>query len=201
MERDALLAFVRGPDAAGLALDDPLYLRGVLAASLEPAATTAEAEVEELRYNLFQTLQYLAGWLTGDACVALPASRTTARGQEVFVRVLDDLASAERSRWQLWAEVAHGRVDADVMSGLLDEELAFIREGRQTATKRVQVRWDGEAARWYPVAAHVLRRLVLASVPVEFATELLLPFTLRPVREAEDAWKAARALCPGRYDS
>ena len=65
----------------------------------------------------------------------------------------------------------------------------------------MQIPWQGEAARWYPVAAELLRRLVCMDEPPEFVTELALPFTADPVREAEDPWEAARALCPGRYEA
>jgi malate synthase len=199
VERAPLEEFVFGDDVKGLAEDDPLYLRGVLAASVETSDVIRNDDPEEVRYNVFQAVQYLADWLSGNGCVALPATMENARGEEVFVRIMDDLATTERSRWELWAEIAHGRVSVELFDQILVEELTFIREGRQTPTKRVQVAWEGEAARWYPVAARLLRQLVTAEEPPEFATELLLPFTLDCVREAEDAWEAVGAVCPGKF--
>ncbi len=199
LERERLADFVFGDDVAGLAEDDPLYLRGVLAANVETSDVIANDDPEEVRYNVFQAVQYLADWLGGNGCVALPATMENARGEQVFVRIMDDLATTERSRWELWAEVFHGRVAIDTFDAILDEELDFIRQGRQTPTKRVQVAWDGEAARWYPVAARLLRQLVVDPTPPEFATELLLPFTLERVRAADDPWAAACELCPGKY--
>ena len=112
---------------------------------------------------------------------------------------MDDLATTERSRWEVWAEVHHGRVSVADFERILAEELAFVRAGVDTPTHRVQVRWEGEAARWYPVAERLLRQLVLAPEPPEFVTELALPFTFPAIRDAVDPWAAAVALCPGKY--
>lgn len=199
VEREPLLNFVFGDDVPGLPDDDPLYLRGVLAADVETSDVIANDDPREVRYNVFQALQYLADWLAGNGCVALPATMTNARGEEVFVRIMDDLATTERSRWELWAEVSHGRVSQQMFERILDEEIAFIREGRHTESKRVQVQWEGELAQWYPIAVRILRQLVMAEDPPEFASELLLPFTLDCVRDADDPWAEATRLCPDRY--
>ena len=66
---------------------------------------------------------------------------------------------------------------------ILAEEVEFIKRGEDQDTKRVQIRWEGEAARWYPVAVDCLRRLVLESSPVEFVPELILPFTFKAMRD------------------
>ncbi|MDP2313479.1 MAG: hypothetical protein Q8P41_11285 [Pseudomonadota bacterium] len=199
VEQAPLLAFVAGPDAPGLAEDDPRYRRAVLAAELGGSDVIANHDPEEVRYNVFQAVQYLADWLCGNGCVALPATMRNARGETVNVRIMDDLATTERSRWELWAELRHGRVDLALFDRILDEELAFVRAGIDTPRKRVQVRWEGDAARWYPLAARILRQLVTEPEPPEFVTELILPFTFDLVRDAADPWAKARELCPGRY--
>ena len=132
-------------------------------------------------------------------CVALPATMRNARGEVVNVRIMDDLATTERSRWELWAELHHGRVSVALFDQILADELDFVRAGVDTADKRVQVRWEGEAARWYPLAGRILRQLVTDPEPPEFVTELILPFTFDVVRAAADPAAAAAALCPGRY--
>ena len=198
-EHDALIAFIDGPDIERLAEDDPLYLRAVLASNLGVSDVIANDDPEEVRYNVFQALQYLADWLRGNGCVALPATMTNASGETVFVRIMDDLATTERSRWELWAEVAHGRVEPALFEQILAEEVAFIRAGVDTPYKRVEVRWEDEAARWYPLAIDLLRQLVLDPDPPEFVTELLMPFTFACVRDAADPADAARSLCPGKY--
>lgn len=194
-----LRAFIAGDDVHGLASDDPLYPRALLAADVVTSDVIANDDPEEVRYNVFQALQYLAAWLGGTGCVALPATLRDDSAKKVFVRVMDDLATTERSRWELWAEVAHGRVSEAMFGSILAEEVAFIRGGVETGTKRVQVPWSGEFAKWYPIAVHLLEELVLSDEPAEAVTELMLPFTFDVVRSAEDPWAAAKALCPGRF--
>ncbi len=174
-----LLPFVFGPDIPGLDERDPRYVRAVLAAELGASDVIANDDPEEVRYNVFQALQYLCDWLCGNGCVALPATMKSARGEDVFVRIMDDLATTERSRWELWAEVHHGRVAPASFDRILTEELAFLRAGVSTALKRVQVRWEGAAATAYPEAAKILRGLVLSETPPEFVTEVLLPYLYR----------------------
>jgi hypothetical protein len=112
---------------------------------------------------------------------------------------MDDLATTERSRWEVWAEVAHGRISVKTFETLLAEEVAFLRADRDVPGHRIHVRWQGEHGRWYPIAEKLLRQLVLAPAPPEFVTELALPFTFPVIRDADDPWRAAQRLCPGRY--
>jgi len=202
-EREVLASFLRAPDVPGLDEGDPRYLRAVLAADLAMSPVIRNDDPEEVRYNVFQALQYLADWLGGNGCVALPATLRDVHGEPVFVRVMDDLATTERSRWELWAEVHHGRLTRELFERILAEEIEFLKGGADASSfgvaRRVQIGWAGEAARWYPVAVELLRRLVLTDDPPEFVTELALPFTTDPIREAADPWTAARALCPGRF--
>jgi len=194
-----LLAFVDGPDVPGLAPDDPRYLRGVLAADVATSSVIANDHPDEVRYNVFQALQYLADWLAGNGCVALPASMKDRDGKKIFVRIMDDLATTERSRWELFAEVHHGRVSRALFEQILDEEVAFLRADQDTQTRRIQVRWRGECARWYPIAVRLLRQLVLTTTPPEFVPELILPFTFDCVRASDDPWATAKQLCPGKF--
>jgi malate synthase len=200
VELGPLLNFIDGEDVHGLDEDDPLYPRRLLAADIVHSDVITNSDTEEVRYNVFQALQYIAAWLSGTGCVALPAAMTNQRGESVFVRVMDDLATTERSRWELWAEVAHGRISVADFDAVLAEEIAFIKAGQPDANRRVQVPWSGESGRWYPVAVHVLRQLVTSTTPVESVSDLLLPFTTAPIRQAEHPLSAAQALCPGRYD-
>jgi malate synthase len=198
-EHDALIAFIDGPDIERLPEEDPLYLRAVLASNIGVSSVIANDDPEEVRYNLFQALQYVADWLSGNGCVALPATMKNGAGDTVFVRIMDDLATTERSRWEVWAEIAHGRVTSEQFEAILAEEVAFIQAGEDSANKRVEVRWEGEAGRWYPLAVKLVRQLMVDPEPAEFVTELLLPFTFDCVRNAADPEAAAKALCPGKY--
>ncbi len=198
-EQQRLLQFIDGEDVHGLSPDEPGYARSLLAADIEVSERIPNHHPDEVRYNIFQALQYLAAWLSGTGCVALPATLRTASGESVFVRIMDDLATTERSRWELWAEVHHGRVATALFECILSEEVNFLRTDVDTNTRRIQVRWRDEAARWYPVAVRILHQLVTDPHPVEFAPELLLPFTFPVVRDAENPWEQAQRLCPGKY--
>ena len=174
----ALLKFVNGPDVDGLPADDPLYLRGVLAADLKESDVIANNDEAEVRYNIFQALQYLADWLCGNGCVALPTLVKNLKGESVFVRIMDDLATTERSRWELWAEVFHGRVSVSQFEALLDDEYEGICCGEPRSGHRIQVPYNTETERWYPLAKTVLHQLVVTPDPVEFVPELILQHTL-----------------------
>lgn len=193
--RDEVMAFVEAPDVNSLDASDPCFPRALLAADLHESAVMANSDPEEVRYNVFQSLQYLTDWLRGNGCVALPARID---GQDV--RVMDDLATAERSRWEVWHEIRHGRFAADALVDIAFEELRLIRSGVLPDGRQVQVTWNGQTAGWYPVALRLMLLLMTASEPVEFATELLLPFTLDAIREADDPWGAVRAADPGHYE-
>jgi malate synthase len=195
--RTALFEFIDGPDVNGLSRDNPMYPRGVLAADIAESDVIQNHDPDEVRYNVFQALQYLADWLSGNGCVALPATMKSHDGETVFVRVMDDLATTERSRWELWAELQHGRVSQEMFHGILDEEIEFIRTDRVEPTKRVQVKWAGETERWYPIAIQLLKDLVLTDDPVEFATELLMPYTFPTVRAHERPYDYVQQLIEG----
>lgn len=193
--RDEVMAFVQAPDVDSLETGDPRFPRALLAADLQQSSRMANNDPEEVRYNVFQSLQYLADWLCGNGCVALPASMD---GQDV--RVMDDLATAERSRWEVWHEIRHGRFAADQLVDIAFAELRLIRGGVLPDGRQVEVTWNERTALWYPVALRLMLLLMTAKEPVEFATELLLPFTLDAIRETDDPWAVARAVDPGRYE-
>ena len=119
---------------------------------------------------------------------------TSHDGEKVFVRVMDDLATTERSRWELWAEVHHGRVSEELFNSILEEEVDFIRSDRVEPTKRVQVKWSGPTEKWYPIAIRLLRDLVLTTEPVEFATELLMAYTFPAVRNHDQPYEYVESL-------
>jgi malate synthase len=178
-----VLDFIHGPDIEGLDKNDPLYARSLIVADTKESSYIANNHPDEIRYNVFQTLQYITDWLSGNGCVALPAQLAG-----VPVRVMDDLATAERSRWEVWHEIYHGRFPLDEFLTIAHEELNFIRKDLTSDKKIVQVKWNEDSARWYPVAMNLMIKLMTDKNPVEFATELLLPFTVDSIRKATDPW-------------
>ncbi|MGZ3721399.1 MAG: 2-oxo-4-hydroxy-4-carboxy-5-ureidoimidazoline decarboxylase [Bdellovibrionales bacterium] len=189
-----ILDFVRGPDLTGLDINDPMYPRSLLVADTKESTFIANNHPDEIRYNVFQSLQYLTDWLSGNGCVALPAQI-----EGVPVRVMDDLATAERSRWEVWHELHHGRFNLDEFLKIAHEEMTFIRKDLSNSKKIVQVKWDERTEKWYPIALRLMLQLMTADKPVEFATELLMPFTVESIRAAKDPWAAATKADPGKY--
>src|SRR5258708_9542456 len=115
-----------------------------------PEGTITEAG---LRQNLNVGIGYIEAWLRGTGCVPL-------------YNLMEDAATAEISRAQLWQWIRHharledGRtVDAARCTAMLDEELAKLREAAR----------DGGR---YDDAAHLFRQLVEAP---SFPSFLTLP--------------------------
>lgn len=179
--KEELKSFVDASDIEGLEPHNPLYARSLLVADIGESNIIANNDPEEIRYNVFQTLQYLADWLSGNGCVALP---TVVRGEAV--RVMDDLATAERSRWQVWHELFHQRFDVQSFIQIAFEEMHFIRKDLSNKKKVVQVKYTQENAKWYKASFHLMIKLMTDAKPVEFATELLLPFTCHELRKKSD---------------
>lgn len=116
----------------GLDPQDPLYPRALLAAELGGAgATIRNNHPDEVRYNSVQAMQYITDWLIGNGCVALPT--TLQHPADVHaklpVRVMDDLATTERSRWEVSLELQHGRLDPITAVCIAREELLGLRDG------------------------------------------------------------------------
>jgi malate synthase len=191
---EEILSFAQGPDIPGLDPSQPLYIRELIVASLGQSDFIPNNHPQEIRYNVFQTLQYLADWLAGNGCVALPA----VLGDQP-VRIMDDLATTERSRWEVWHEIAHGRFDLAEFMQIALEELAFIKEDQSQGSKIVRIHWDQRTGPWYPVAFHLMLQLMTADEPVEFATELLLPFALDPYRGGESSLQQLKEVDPDKY--
>jgi malate synthase len=189
-----ILEFIHGPDIEGLPESDENYVRSLIVADIKESDFIANNHPDEIRYNVFQSLQYITDWLSGNGCVALPA-----HVNGVSVRVMDDLATAERSRWEVWHELYHGRFRKDEFIKIVHEEMHFIRKDLSHPDKIVQVKWNTETARWYPIAMKLMLQLMTDTKPAEFATELLLPFTIESVRKSDDPWATINSIIPGRY--
>jgi malate synthase len=189
-----VMDFICGSDIPSLPQSHPLFERSLLAAVATESQVIANNHPEEIRYNVFQSLQYLADWLSGNGCVALPAHIN-----DIPVRVMDDLATAERSRWEVWHEIKNKRFDKYEFLKIAHEELMFIRKNLSSDKKIVQVKFDNRTAKWYPVAFKLMLKLMTDDQPVEFATELLLAFTCPMLRHATDPWQAALELDAKKY--
>ncbi len=86
---------------------------GSAAALLDVAATPGEITEEGLRNNVSVGIQYLAAWLRGSGAVAI-------------FDLMEDAATSEISRSQVWQWLAHGKVERADVERVLDEEVAKL---------------------------------------------------------------------------
>ncbi len=117
-----------------------------------PQGTITEAG---LRQNLNVGIGYIEAWLRGTGCVPL-------------YNLMEDAATAEISRAQVWQWIRHGArlddgrtIDTALCRTVLDEELARLREAAGDASYR-----DGR----YLDAARLFRELIEAPAFPEFLT-------------------------------
>jgi malate synthase len=90
------------------------------AALLDVASTPGEITEEGLRNNISVGIQYLAAWLRGSGAVAI-------------FNLMEDAATSEISRSQVWQWLRHGRVERAQVERLLEEETAKLGDGYDEA--------------------------------------------------------------------
>jgi malate synthase len=117
--------------------DDVSVVAGDL---LDVAATPGEVTEEGVRLNVSVGIQYIASWLNGVGAAAIN-------------NLMEDAATAEISRSQIWQWLRHGRVSRERVLELEREELEKLGPG-------------------YEAAAEVFAEVALAD---EFADFLTLP--------------------------
>jgi malate synthase len=91
---------------------------------LDAASTPGEITEEGLRNDVSVGFQYISFWLGG-------------RGAAGINNLMEDAATAEISRSQIWQWIRHGKFTKDQVRQVLDEEMAKIREevGEETWRK------------------------------------------------------------------
>jgi malate synthase len=87
---------------------------------LDVAATPGAITEDGLRNNVSVGIQYLAAWLHGSGAVAIN-------------NLMEDAATAEISRSQIWQWLHHGRISADDVRRVTDEEIAKLGDGYDDA--------------------------------------------------------------------
>ncbi len=105
-----------------------------------------EVTEEGLRNNVSVGIQYLAAWLHGSGAVAIN-------------NLMEDAATAEISRSQIWQWLRHDRVSDDDVRRITDEEIAKLGDGYDDAralferiATRARLRRVPHAARVRPAA-------------------------------------------------
>ena len=81
---------------------------------LNVAATPGEITEEGLRNDVSVGIQYLSAWLRGSGAVAID-------------NLMEDAATAEIARSQVWQWVRHGHFTREQVREVIDEELARLR--------------------------------------------------------------------------
>ena len=92
------------------------------AALLDVASTPGEITEAGLANNVSVGIQYLAAWLQGSGAVAI-------------YNLMEDAATSEISRSQVWQWLRHGRVSREQVERAIDEEVAKLGEGYEMATE------------------------------------------------------------------
>ena len=87
---------------------------------LDVASTPGEVTDEGLRNNVSVGIQYLAAWLRGSGAVAIN-------------NLMEDAATAEISRSQIWQWLRHDRVSEEDVRRATDEEVAKLGDGYDDA--------------------------------------------------------------------
>ena len=82
---------------------------------LDVAATQGEVTEEGLRNDVSVAIQYLSSWLRGTGAAAI-------------YNLMEDAATAEIARSQVWQWIRHGRFDRGRARTVIDEELEQLRE-------------------------------------------------------------------------
>jgi malate synthase len=90
------------------------------AALLDVASTPGEVTLEGLRNDISVGIQYLAAWLNGSGAVAI-------------YNLMEDAATSEISRAQVWQWVHHGRFSPAEVARVTDEEMAKLGPGYEQA--------------------------------------------------------------------
>ena len=114
---------------------------------------------------------------TGNAVLGVPAM------------ALDDCATVERSRWEIWSEIHHGRFPIDLFLEMVVQCTEDIgRESRNqngngtaaVTANDLETNWNAQGSfeTWLNVAQRMLLKTTLEVNPREFVTELMFRFTV-----------------------
>jgi len=117
--------------------------------------TGGDVTIEGLRTNVYVGLRYIASWLNGVGAAAIN-------------NLMEDAATAEISRAQVWQWVHHGRqladgrtVTADLVRGVIDLQLEVIAD---------ELGGEAFSALPYDEARQVFEQVALGPDFVEFLT-------------------------------
>ena len=193
-DREDVTRFIQSP-VVGMPESDPRYPLALLAADLPESerVQSVPGREAEVRYNIFQSLQYLASWLSGTGCVKLPT-----RIEGVREGVMDDAATMQRSACEVHHQVRHGKISRERVLQLIEEVYTGITLQTAIAGQEIKIPYLNYE-KWYSVSKYVVRRVMTDEEPPEFFTELALPFVYKDIREQSDPLSYLQQLIPHKY--
>ncbi len=123
---------------------------------LDVSSASGDATRAGLDGNIYVGIAYIAAWLAGNGAAAIR-------------NLMEDVATAEISRSQLWQQVQNAVVladsgevvTADLVTGAIDTQLAALAADIG----------DGPTAAYVTTAAEIMRQLVLSESYADFLTE------------------------------
>jgi len=177
---EAIHFFMASCSERGPAIDPatPAYAGSLIMQQGTQSEAVHRSAAEIVRTNCAQALRYTISWLNGRGNVLLP---TRIGDKNVPAYVVDDFATMERSRWELW-RLRSARIVS------LGELLAIA-----FTESRSLMALPG-APKWGRCALTVLIKLVTDEQPVEFCGELLMPLAVDLVRSSENPMTALSSL-------
>jgi malate synthase len=111
---------------------------------LDVAATPGDVTEEGMRQNVSVGIQYMGSWLAGVGAAAIN-------------NLMEDAATAEISRSQIWQWVRHGRVERSQVEQVLAEELQRLGDAYGPAAELFQrVALDADFAEFLTLPAYQL---------------------------------------------
>ena len=189
--RGVWLAYPPMAAVANQLLESPRY-RELVAQPLPPFDLTHERllvtglrdvrpSLVEVEHNMSDALQYLAAYLAGMGNVGL----TVCKPSGVYVTLMEDAATLERSRREIWSILRYGKTVYDANGNgqkftteLLDisMQLVFSRIGDGLADVACNV----DTKVYYDIAFKLCRALFTEEDPCEYFTAHALSHLLRP---------------------
>ena len=109
----------------------PVLASSTPATLLDVASTPGQITEAGLRNDVSVGIQYLAAWLNGAGAVAI-------------FNLMEDAATSEISRSQVWQWLHHGKVSRDDVARVIEDEVARLGPGYEEARSLFELVAMGE---------------------------------------------------------
>jgi malate synthase len=135
-----------------------------LLAVMEGGVQRGRITLRGFQSNIEVALRYVERWLSGLGAVAIH-------------HLMEDAATAEISRAQVWQWIRHGvKLEKDIGEGTVLATQELYRDIRDAELSRLKAEWTGPGAHRYDEASRILDALILNSTFSEFLTLVAYPY-------------------------